>query len=202
MQYSNDEGYIKFQANWTKTNPFLMSDLITLNNFRTKLFDLKLIGAYSDGIGYGNISQRISESNQFFISGSATGNYKTLNNQHYAKVESFNLEKNVLNCNGPIIASSESMSHAVIYQECNWVNGVIHIHHLEMWEKLMHNVPTTNQSAAYGTPEMALSIIDLLQNTNLQEQKIFVMEGHREGVFAFGKDLEEAFDVVLRYFVL
>jgi hypothetical protein len=47
---------------------------------------------------------------------------------------------------------------------------------------------------------MAYSIIDLLQKTNLTEQRIFVMEGHQEGIFSFGKDLQDAFDVLFEYY--
>lgn len=194
-----DEGYIKFQANWQRTTPFPITNFKNLQIWRNQMYNHQLIGAYPNGIGFGNISERIGNSNQFYISGSATGNFPKLTNEHYAKVISFDLQKNSLNCTGPIIASSESMSHAVIYQQCPWVNGVIHIHHLELWKKLLHQIPTTDQTAAYGTPEMAFSIIDLLKNTNLAEVKIFVMEGHEEGVFAFGKDLAKAGKVIFEW---
>lgn len=195
-----DEGYIKFQSSWKKTSPFLEKKLETLCHFRQKLFDLNLIGAYGNGIGFGNISRRIKGTNQFYISGSATGNLKKLNENHFSKVTDVNIDKNELTCEGPIIASSESMSHAVIFENCKWVNGVIHVHHLGLWESLLHQVPTTSKSATYGTPEMAYSIIDLLQNSDLTAQKIFVMEGHIEGIFSFGKDLQDAFDVLFEYY--
>ena len=190
-----NEGYIKFQPTWKKKPPTPVN-LQNLRYWRDQMYAHQLIGAYPNGIGFGNISQRIRGTNQFFISGSATGNWVHLTNEHFAKVEAFDLTKNTLTCSGPIIASSESMSHAVIYQECSEVQAVIHIHHLELWQKLLHRVPTTDQSAAYGTPEMAFSIIDLLKKTELPTLKIFVMEGHEEGIFAFGKTLEEASRVI------
>jgi ribulose-5-phosphate 4-epimerase/fuculose-1-phosphate aldolase len=97
---------------------------------------------------------------------------------------------NELWCEGPIIASSESMSHAVIYRECPEVQAVIHVHDIAMWQRLLHRVPTTADTAAYGTPEMADSIVDLLQTTELRQTGLFVMEGHEEGVFAFGNTLD------------
>lgn len=194
-----DEGYIKFNSNWQKAPPITNAKLENLQYWRDQMYAHHLIGAYPNGIGFGNISERILGTNQFYISGSATGNFADLTNEHYAKVLNFDLQKNSLTCNGPIVASSESMSHAVIYQECPWVNGVIHIHHFELWKKLLHQVPTTDQSATYGTPEMAFSIINLLQKTDLPSVKIFVMEGHEEGVFAFGKDLKEAGGVVFEW---
>ncbi len=194
-----DEGYIKFKANWEKT-PALPADQITvLNYWRQEMYHYNLIGAYPNGIGFGNISQRIGNTDQFIISGSATGNYPKLTTEHYAKVNSVDIDKNELTCEGPIIASSESMSHAMIYQSNPKIKGVIHVHHLELWKDLMFKVPTTELGATYGSPEMAYSILDLFQTTNLNEEKIFVMQSHEEGVFAFGETLEEAAQVVLKW---
>lgn len=194
-----DEGYIKFKSTWDKQSPFSNSTITALNKWRDQLYDAKLIGAYSDGIGYGNISHR-AEGNTFYISGSATGNLSVLDESHYSKVVNFDLSKNELRCVGPIIASSESMSHAVIYQELNWVNTVFHVHNLELWEQTLHKIPTTLQSAAYGTPDMAREIIRLIRETNVASQKVFAMAGHQEGLISFGADLEDAgsaiFDLV------
>lgn len=195
-----DEGYIKFNAFWEKTSPLPAEGLASLQQWRQKLYELQLIGAYDNGIGFGNISRRWKDTDQFIISGSATGNFPQLTPDHYALVTQVETEQNSLYCRGPIIASSESMSHAVIYRTCPSVNGVIHVHNLEMWERLLHKVPTTDQSASYGSPEMAHSIVRLLLETDLPEQKIFVMEGHQEGIFTFGHDLDEAGKVLLEWY--
>ena len=195
----SDEGYIKFKADWKKSPPLPTAKLTALNYWRGEMYLHGLIGACPDGIGFGNISQRWDAEGQFIISGSATGNFPKLTTDHYSLVTHFDLGKNTLTCEGPVIASSESMSHAVIYQECPEVCGVIHVHHLGLWGKLLHQVPTTDNSATYGSPEMAYSIIRLLRETELPKLKIFVMEGHREGVFAFGKDLAEAAKIILSY---
>lgn len=193
-----DEGYIKFQANWTKTPPLPEEELRELNRWRNRMYDLKLIGAYDDGVGYGNISRRWDADGRFIISGSATGNLEKLGPEHYSLVTAVDIDQNRLTCRGPVIASSESMSHAVIYQECPEVNAVIHIHHLGIWKTLLHKVPTTYREATYGSPEMARSIIRLLRETELRATKIFVMEGHREGVFTFGETLDEAGETARR----
>lgn len=192
-----DEGYIKFQADWTRTSPLSDPRLADLQIWRDRLYDLGLIGAYPDGIGFGNISCRYDDEGRFLISGSATGNLPRLTAGHYALVTEVDIDANRLRCEGPVIASSESMSHAVIYRECPWVNGVIHVHNLALWERLLYRAPTTDDSATYGSPEMAYSIIDLLQTTNLPEVKLFVMAGHREGIFSFGRNLDEAGEVLL-----
>ncbi|MFK8103205.1 MAG: class II aldolase/adducin family protein [Saprospiraceae bacterium] len=187
-----DEGYIKFDLQWDQTEAFPSADLSALNDWRDQLYALHFLGAYPDGIGFGNISQRIDE-RQFYISGSTTGNFAQLSTAHYAKVIDFDLDKNFVHCEGPIKASSESMSHAVIYQTCPSVNAVFHLHHKVLWKKLLYQVPTTAANIKYGTPAMAYEIIRLLQSEQLREQdKFFVMAGHEEGIFTFGESLAEA----------
>jgi ribulose-5-phosphate 4-epimerase/fuculose-1-phosphate aldolase len=193
-----DEGYIKFQAQLEEAPPLPAEALQDLDFWRQEMYRRKLIGAYDNGIGFGNISCRYKQGGQFIISGTATGNYPRLTPAHYTLVNRVLASENSLWCKGPIMASSESMSHSAIYQYCPEVGGVIHIHNLEMWEKLLHKVPTTDASAPYGSPEMVDSIIDLLKNTSLRQQGLFVMEGHREGVFAFGENLETAAKIILK----
>ncbi len=192
-----DEGYIKFNPVWTQTEPLPWDRLENLNYWRDVMYEHQFIGAYDNGIGFGNISLRWEDTDQFVISGSATGNFPKLNGQHYSLVTDVDIAKNTLHCQGPIVASSESMSHAVIYQECPWVNAVIHVHHLEYWQKLLHKLPTTPESVSYGSPEMAQSIVKLLRETNLQNGKLFVMAGHEEGLFAFGETLSAAAAILL-----
>lgn len=171
--------------------------IAALNQWRERLYGLGLLGAYPNGIGFGNISQRENAEGQFIISGSTTGNFAVLGPEHYTLVTGVELEQNLLHCAGPIIASSESMSHAAVYQECPWVNAVFHVHHQQLWENLLHKVPTTAAGVTYGTPEMAYSIARLLRETDLPQRRIFVMEGHPEGIFSFGKTLDEAGEVLI-----
>jgi len=191
-----DEGYIKFNFDWEKTKPLHFSKIEKLNTWRQKLYEVNYLGVYSDGIGFGNVSQR-SENGKFIISGSKTGRFKTLNESHYSEVIDFDIQKNWVKCKGASIASSESMSHAVIYQQYPHVNAIFHVHHLALWEKLLWNIPTTPESAPYGSPEMANEIIQLFQKTNVLKKKLFAMAGHQEGLFAFGETLEEAGNVLL-----
>ena len=191
-----DEGYIKFNSDWEKTEPLPFPKIKNLNHWRQQLYDVKLVGAYPDGIGYGNVSQR-ADGNNFYISGSKTGNYKQLNESHYAKVIDIDLQKNWVKCKGATIASSESMSHAVIYQQYTHVNAIFHVHNLELWKKLLWKIPTTPKSAPYGSPEIANEILQLFKTTDVLKQKIFAMAGHEEGLFAFGETLDEAGKILL-----
>ena len=196
-----EEGYIKFKARWEKSPALPIRFINQLNHWRQVLYQMKLIGAYANGVGFGNISQRFGKSDHFIISGSGTGNLERLTADHYSLVTHFDIEHNMLECRGPVIASSESMSHGIIYRECKSVKGIIHVHHKYMWQRLVHDVPTTSKKAGYGTPEMAYEITRLFADTDLMKKRIIVMEGHEEGIFTFGDSLDEAGDILMKYYM-
>lgn len=193
-----DEGYIKFKCLWLQAPPLSQKRIAAINAWRDKLFALGLIGVYPDGVGFGNISMRF-RGNTFIISGSATGALQKLDGQHYVLVNEYDLAQNSLVCTGPIQASSESLSHAAVYESSPETLAVIHVHHLGLWESLLNKVPTTSPVAAFGTPEMAYEIRLLFRETEVAEEKILVMGGHREGIISFGASLEEAGKVLLKY---
>ena len=194
-----DEGYIKYDCHWEKTtNATTYKNLPELNKWRNIMYDLKLIGYYKEHkVGYGNISVRYEDSEQILISGTQTGHLLSLAPEHYALVTKFNIVKNELFCTGPIKASSEALTHAVLYQLDPSCNAVIHIHNLALWKSLMDKIPTSNPDVPYGTPEMAYEMMRLYKESDLPQCKLMVMGGHDEGIIAFGKDLKEAGDVIL-----
>ncbi|MGF1494827.1 MAG: class II aldolase/adducin family protein [Microcoleaceae cyanobacterium] len=110
-----DEGVIKYDCDWELTSPLAEAAIQQLITWRDALYRLGLIGVTPDGIGFGNISQRIGQSEQFVITGTQTGHLPQLQPQHYTVVTQFDLEQNTLICRGPIKASSESLTHAAIY---------------------------------------------------------------------------------------
>ena len=196
-----DEGYVKYQCNWIKSEPMDLNEIAELNKCRNKLYELGLIGEYENGIGFGNISIRCSQPEQFVVSGTQTGNLPVLNENHYTRVTNFDLEQNSLTCYVSIKASSESLTHATLYQVDPKVNAIIHVHNLELWQELMYKVSTTEKNVSYGTPEMAKEIIRLFKQDNLIDKKILVMSGHEEGIISFGENLEEAANILLdRYY--
>lgn len=196
---TNDEkGYIKFECEWIKNKALPKKKILELNKVRDELYSLKLVGAYKNGIGYGNISQRVGKTEEFIITGSATGNFDKIDEKSYATVKSFDIDKNSLTCKGPIKASSESMTHGAVYISCPKMNAVIHVHSLKLWKKLLNKVPTTNKKAEYGSPEIANEIIRLLKKKETKEKKIITLAGHKEGIITFGKDLDEARKVLLK----
>jgi len=192
----HEEGYIKFNIEWEKQSIDLPDQLfLSMNLWRQKLYVMELIGAFADGVGFGNISIR-NHNNQFFITGSATGNIQKLFQKHYALVKNFDLENNYIHCTGLTKASSESLSHAAIYQSNQEVNAVIHIHSQKFWKKYIHHLPTTNENAAFGTPEIAREISTL----TTKEKGIIIMGGHPEGIISYGKSLDDAGNILLKYY--
>lgn len=185
-----EEGYIKFHCDWKKGPALSANILQSVSWGRQEMYHRGLIGAYDNGIGYGNISERLMEG-KLVISGSATGGLKKLEPKHFSVVDEIDVKNNRVWCSGPIKASSETMSHAVIYQTCPEVNAVVHIHDLNLWKTMVHKAPTTPASVPYGTPEMATEIIRLLNHTDARQHTgYFAMAGHEEGIIAFGKNME------------
>ena len=64
-----NEGYLKYSCDWIKAEAPPMRIFTEINNLRSMLYAKGLIGAYPDGIGYGNVSAR-AEGKAFYISGS------------------------------------------------------------------------------------------------------------------------------------
>jgi len=187
------DGYIKFDCHLTTANPDIPLELFKpLNHWREELWFKCLIGSYPDGIGYGNISVRVPQTNQFYISGTATGGIPELDQLHYPLVERCNPIMNAIWCRGLIKASAESMSHAAIYAANTEVGAVVHIHNLQLWQKYLDVLPTTPKEIEYGTPEIAYEIGKIMLLPETLSKKVFVMGGHKEGLIAFGKTIEEA----------
>jgi ribulose-5-phosphate 4-epimerase/fuculose-1-phosphate aldolase len=107
-------------------------------------------------------------------------------------------EKNWLRYEGSGIPSSESLTHAAVYKSDPQTGAVIHCHDSKLWAALLNQAPTSSKAVEYGTPEMAYEMTRLFKITDVQSRKILVMAGHERGIVAFGKDLEEAFAVLMR----
>ena len=184
--------YIKFNCNLIK-GTVEKEKIEELNYWRNKLFEMGLIGVYENGVGFGNISER-TQGNKFIITGSTTGGKEKLDEKGYCKVTEFDFKKNSLSCVGKIKASSESLTHAAVYQSLAEVNAVIHVHNLKLWNYLLEKAPATKKEVKYGTPEMAKELIRLVKEKEAREKKIVVMKGHKEGIISFGKTLLKYFE--------
>ncbi len=188
-----DEGVIKFHCQWEQAPPVSESLYGQINPWRQALYNRRLIGADPQGIGYGNLSFRDpDELNTFIITGSATGGVAQLTPDHYTRVTAYDLDDNSLTCRGPVRASSESLTHASLYSLNPAIKAVAHIHSKDLWQRLIHTVPTTDASVPYGTVAMGCEMARLYRETDLPGTRLLVMAGHRDGLIAFGDTLDEA----------
>ena len=169
-----------------------------LNSCRGKLLRLGMVGVDTNGVSFGNLSVRDGATSQFYITGTGTGSIAELTPADFAKVVAYDFARNWLQYEGSRVASSESLTHAAVYESDSTVRAVIHCHDLNLWSALSRKAVATPVGVDYGTPEMAHAVKRLFQNTDVKHKKFFVMSGHHGGLIAFGKDSTEAFDVLLR----
>ena len=199
---TSKEGYFKFAPEYVGLLGPVDIAVAELNRWRDRLHDLRLIGMYAEGelkgIGYGNISLRTPGG--FLISATRTGGIPRLGRQHYTEIVSVDLDRNSVEYRAAsveVTPSAESMTHGMFYLADPDVRAVIHIHHLEFWKRTLDALPTTARDVEYGTPEMGREILRLYRAGGVAQRKIVVMGGHEEGLVSFGKDLDEAGDVLL-----
>ena len=185
------EGVIKFNLTF-RIDRVVGVDVVELSAWRTVLKDLGLLGQIPgryDGYGFGNISQRCSSG--FVISGTQTGELDAVTLDDYAVCETWDLQRNAVDAKGAVKPSSESLSHASIYDVHESVTCALHAHSPDIWRNSVElGIPVTEASVAYGTPEMAKEVRRLI--VDMHSSGIFSMGGHEDGVFTFGRSLAEA----------
>jgi L-ribulose-5-phosphate 4-epimerase len=200
------EGVIKFDLAFTEAPP-LVHDLRTLQAWRRLLYANHLIGQdprrYA-GYGYGNISQRVApfeappHERPFVITGGQTGGLPELAQEHYVLVTACYPDRNRVVAEGPMIPSSESMTHGTLYELDDRLRFVIHVHSPEIWQAAAAlGLPTTRADVAYGTPEMADEVRRLFRETDVAATRLFAMGGHEDGLVSFGETAEAAGTVLL-----
>lgn len=193
-----DEGYTKFDVDWNDHQQVDCPEVAELDRWRGLLHDADLIGHYDElGIGYGNISVRIGGGMRFLISGTRTGRHRHTGPLHYALVTDVDISRNSVTCRGAVQASSESLTHAAIYELDPAIAAVVHVHSLALWKRLTGAKPTTDPAVPYGTPEMAREFGRLYRETDLADAGVAIMAGHEGGIVSFGANLQQATERVL-----
>lgn len=170
-----------------------------LNSARQELRRLGLLGVDETGLGFGNVSQRDGATDAFYITGSGTGTLPVLALQHYARVVAWDFERNWLGCEGRVMASAESLTHAAVYEMDADARAVLHGHDPALWQRLIEQGFATGAEVPYGTPEMAREVQRLFRETDARERKVFAMAGHRDGVVAFGENFQQALAALGRF---
>lgn len=194
----SETGSVKFKCEQVPIEISRFTGFAELNRCRRKLLDLGMIGVDASGIGFGNLSIRNGATSRFYITGSATAGIPELTPADCAKVVAYDFERNWLQCEGSTVASSESLTHAAVYESDPTARAVIHCHDTKLWASLLHKAPTTPQRVEYGTPEMAYAVRGLFEATDVEKRRIFVMAAHDGGLVTFGKNLQDAFGILRR----
>ena len=195
----SETGSVKFSCEQVAVKISRFAGFAQLNKYRRRLLDLGMIGVDASGIGFGNLSIRNGATSRFYITGSATGAVSELTAMDYAKVVAYDFARNWLQCEGSTVASSESLTHAAVYESDPTARAVIHGHDTKLWAALLDKAPTTPKRVEYGTPEMAYAVRRLFDITDVKRRKILVMAAHDGGLVTFGRDLREAFGILERW---
>lgn len=199
------EGVIQFEANHEQEDlqSSRYGDLVCrLIAWREILCRLGWVGQDAHrygGFGFGNVSARVGPASLprrrrcFLITGTQTGEKRCMALSDFCLVESCDYEANRVASRGSVQPSSESMTHAAVYDQGPHIRFVFHGHCPVIWQRAQElHLPTTPPSIGYGTPEMAMSVRHLFQSTALDEIKVLSMGGHEDGIVAFGRSAEEA----------
>jgi len=192
----SETGSVKFTCQQVPIEISRFAGFAELNRYRRKLLALGMIGVDASGVGFGNLSIRNGATSQFYITGSATAGISELIPTDCAKVVAYDFARNWLQCEGSTVASSESLTHAAVYESDPTARAVIHCHDMKLWAALLEKAPTTPKRVEYGTSEMAHAVRRLFEATDVEKRKIFVMAAHDGGLVTFGRDLQEAFGIL------
>jgi L-ribulose-5-phosphate 4-epimerase len=201
------EGVIKYQLNHDNAPLAASISLAEINAWRSILYKLNLIGQDEHrygGLGYGNISQRLkATSRQFVISGTQTGQLEQLTRHDYCLVTAAVPEQNSITSTGECSPSSEALTHASVYAQDARVQAVIHIHSPAIWNKTHAlQLDYTSADIAYGTPEMAQAVAELVNAQQWQHAAVFSMLGHEDGIVAYGTSLRQTAQMLINLLAL
>ncbi|TNE56747.1 MAG: class II aldolase/adducin family protein [Alphaproteobacteria bacterium] len=195
---AEQEGVIKFHLDHQDEQLPEGFDVEPIVLWRRKLMECGLVGqdpSRYDGYGFGNLSMRVEEG--FLITGSQTGEVLDFLREHFAWVHAASPDENRLASIGQTSPSSESLTHAAVYEALPEANFVFHAHSPDIWRKSSELRLPQTKPVPYGTPEMAREVVRLLMLEETRDQKIFTMAGHEDGVMSFGKTAIEAGEVLL-----
>ncbi len=193
------EGVIKFQYVCISRERDIYPGEFQLIELRNSLRELGLVGAV-DGVGYGNVSMRTYGS-RFLITASQTGHLEVIDSSHLVEIVRYDMENNVVWCRGKMPPSSESLTHAGAYEGDARVKCVAHVHSPLLWRRYYGKVVTTPQEAEYGTPELALAVMDAMDRIE-KLPAMMVLGGHKDGLLFVGEDCHQVYDLIRRYLLI
>ena len=209
-QQARQEGAIKFELEHRTTElerrryDEIAAKLIA---WRKVLALTRLVGqdpTRYEGAGYGNVSGRVGPPSAalghraFLITASQTSGLAAIDLDHFAVVDRYDIRRNRIVSHGRLHPSSESMTHAAVYDLGPHIRCVFHVHSPVLWRMARRlRIPTTDPHASYGTPEMACEVQRLFRESPVVERQILAMGGHEDGLLTFGRSPQEAGQILI-----
>ena len=189
------EGGIKYRLTFTTGPALPRAQLAELIAWQQILHSLGLVGrdpARYGGLAYGNLSRRLPEGG-FAISASQTGDLAGPTPEDYARVSAWDCAHNRIVASGPARPSSESLTHAALYDADPAIGCVLHVHSPAIWQSREQlGLASTVADVTYGTPAMAAEVTRLYREQALAGHGVLAMGGHADGVLSFGQDPDAA----------
>ncbi len=192
---SDHEGVIQFGHTLTKTTPPFTSgaDFAALQSWRDILHRLSLLGQSEGlygGFAWGNLSMRTpAMGSAFLISATQTGGLEHTARSDWVLINECDLGTFQVVAVGLNPPSSESITHAMVYEADPNIACIAHVHNHDIWKhsnKL--DLPSTSPATRYGSPAMAAEVARLMVRHPVRPL-VFTTEGHEDGVFACGGGL-------------
>jgi len=189
------EGVIKYRLDFREGPVPAPEQVAVLAAWQRICRGLELVGQQPgryEGYAYGNLSCRTAP-REFLVSGTQTAGNTRPRAADYTRVLDWSIAENRVVAEGPCRPSSESLTHAALYERDPAIGFVIHVHSPEIWRGATAlGLPVTDPDVPYGTPAMAEEVWRLFETGTLGETGVFAMGGHEDGVVAFGPDAVSA----------
>lgn len=160
-----------------------------LAGWRRRLVARGVVGrdpARYGGFGFGNLSARVAGRAGFLVTGSQTGRLPDLDLAGFALVESWDAAAHSLTSRGLARPSSESLTHAALYDASPAIGAVFHVHAPALWARRgTPDLPATPADVDYGTPAMATAAAEIVARAP-SPAGLLAMGGHEDGILAWG----------------
>lgn len=189
------EGVIKYDLHYESGPLPQGTDLAELIAWQRIMHELRLLGrdpSRYGGLAYGNLSRRL-EDYSFVISASQTADQPRPTTDDYCLVMRWDCRGNRLVAQGPARPSSESLTHAALYDADPTIGCIIHGHAPTIWQRREAlGLASSLTEVAYGTPAMAIEMDRLYREHGFHGRGILAMGGHQDGIISFGRTCDEA----------
>lgn len=145
------------------------------------------------GLGFGNLSGRDSEQPaEFVITASQTAAAPSIADGDLVRIANANPARFWVDACGRHPPSSETLTHAMVYQADPSVGWVFHVHSPDIWRQAETlALPATAGDVPYGSRAMVEAVSRLLSEHRARPL-VFASLGHEDGVFACGDSADAA----------